>query len=62
MEQYKNLHAFSALIPRDIKLAEAPCHGMPVNVYDVKSAGAEAYMRLADEIISKAEDTMVTKG
>ena len=43
---------YNTLIPRNIKLAEAPSHGMPINLYDAKSAGAEAYMLLADEIIS----------
>ena len=42
---------FETLIPRNIRLAEAPSHGLPVNMYDSKSAGAEAYRELADEII-----------
>ena len=43
---------FKTLIPRNIRLAEAPSYGMPINAYDPKSAGAEAYMQLADEIIN----------
>ena len=43
---------YNTLIPRNIRLAEAPSHGMPINIYDAKSAGAEAYMQLAEEIIS----------
>lgn len=39
-------------IPRNIRLAEAPSHGKPVLVYDVRSRGAESYIRLAKEIIS----------
>lgn len=42
---------FDTLIPRNIRLAEAPSHGLPVNLYDSKSAGAEAYRELSDEII-----------
>ena len=42
---------FKTLIPRNIRLAEAPSYGMPINMYDAKSAGAEAYMKLADEVI-----------
>ena len=42
---------YDTLIPRNIRLAEAPSYGMPINIYDPKSAGAEAYMSLADEII-----------
>nr|WP_289767370.1 AAA family ATPase [uncultured Acetatifactor sp.] len=52
----ENLHQkiYNTLIPRNIRLAEAPSHGMPINLYDAKSAGAEAYMQLADEVISNA--------
>ena len=42
---------YKTLIPRNIRLAEAPSYGMPINLYDAKSAGAEAYMMLADEIL-----------
>lgn len=45
---------YQTLIPRNIRLAEAPSYGLPINKYDVKSAGAEAYMSLADEIIENA--------
>ena len=43
---------YNTLIPRNIRLAEAPSFGRPINLYDGKSAGAEAYMQLADEIIN----------
>ena len=45
---------YNTLIPRNIRLAEAPSHGMPINLYDGKSAGAEAYMQLAEEVIDNA--------
>ena len=44
---------YKTIIPRNIRLAEAPSHGMPINHYDPKSAGADSYMRLADEVISR---------
>lgn len=49
----ENLHqkVYDTLIPRNIRLAEAPSYGKPINKYDIKSAGAEAYLSLADEII-----------
>lgn len=49
----ENLHqkVYSTLIPRNIRLAEAPSYGIPINKYDAKSAGAEAYLKLAEEII-----------
>lgn len=51
----KNLtqYIFTTLIPRNIRLAEAPSYGQPITVYDPKSAGAEAYMDLAEELIQK---------
>lgn len=44
---------FTAMIPRNVRLAEAPSHGLPVTAYDRSSRGADAYLRLAQEIISK---------
>ena len=46
-----NHKIFNTLIPRNVRLAEAPSFGMPINLYDPKSAGAEAYRSLAQEII-----------
>ena len=42
---------FNTMIPRNVRLAEAPSYGQPINVYDGKSAGAEAYRSLAEELI-----------
>lgn len=47
---------YKTIIPRNIRLAEAPSYGMPINKYDPKSAGSDSYMRLADEVISREED------
>ena len=44
---------YKTIIPRNIRLAEAPSYGTPINQYDPKSAGAESYMRLAEEVIEK---------
>lgn len=46
-------YIFKTLIPRNIRLAEAPSYGQPITVYDPKSAGAEAYIDLAEELIQK---------
>jgi len=51
-QNLKNQRIFNTLIPRNIRLAEAPSHGMPINLYDSKSAGAEAYRDLAGEVIN----------
>lgn len=42
---------YNTMIPRNIRLAEAPSYGKPINLYDPKSAGAESYMELAKEVI-----------
>lgn len=47
---------YKTIIPRNIRLAEAPSYGMPINLYDPKSSGAESYMLLADEVIHKGEE------
>lgn len=47
---------YKTVIPRNIRLAEAPSYGMPINVYDPKSAGAESYMSLADEVINRKDN------
>ena len=44
---------FAASIPRNVRLAEAPSHGKPALVYDVRSRGAESYIRLAKEIMGR---------
>lgn len=44
---------YNTIIPRNIRLAEAPSYGKPINMYDPKSAGAESYMALADEVINQ---------
>lgn len=46
---------FESVIPRNVRLAEAPSHGMPVIFYDIHSKGAEAYIQLAKEVISNAQ-------
>ena len=51
----ENLDAriYETMIPRNIRLAEAPSYGIPINMYDTKSAGAESYRKLAKEIIER---------
>lgn len=44
---------YNTMIPRNIRLAEAPSYGIPINMYDSKSAGAESYRNLAKEIIAR---------
>ncbi len=46
---------FTTIVPRNIRLGEAPSHGRPILLYDIKSKGAESYIRLAKEIIHGTE-------
>src|SRR5882724_9390066 len=48
---------FRTVIPRNVRLGEAPSHGMPVILYDVKSRGAEAYRALAREVLERSAPT-----
>jgi chromosome partitioning protein len=51
---------FESVIPRNVRLAEAPSHGMPVIFYDLNSRGAESYMQLAKEVIVNAQKRLGT--
>jgi chromosome partitioning protein len=58
MDDLKNFFGkqlLSTVIPRNIRLGEAPSHGRPILLYDIKSKGAESYIRLAKEIIHGTE-------
>lgn len=46
---------YNTMIPRNIRLAEAPSYGIPINMYDSKSTGAESYRNLAKEIIARKD-------
>ncbi len=47
---------FEVVIPRNVRLSEAPSHGVPVLLYDVSSRGAKSYLELAREIIETGEE------
>ncbi len=49
---------YETVIPRNVRLGEAPSHGVPVILYDVRSRGAEAYLSLAKEVLKRARDAM----
>jgi len=44
---------YGVAVPRNVRLSEAPSHGLPINMYDGKSQGSEAYMKLAQEYIKR---------
>jgi chromosome partitioning protein len=55
VRNYFKESVFQTLIPRNVKLSEAPSYGKPINIYDPKSRGAEAYAQLAAEVIRIGE-------
>jgi chromosome partitioning protein len=50
-EVRRHFHVFDSVIPRNVRLSEAPSHGKPVILYDVQSRGAQGYLSLARELI-----------
>lgn len=48
-------HIFKSIIPRNVRLAEAPSYGLPINIYARKSEGAKAYRKLAKELFKKGK-------
>ncbi|EMG27139.1 Sporulation initiation inhibitor protein soj [Listeria fleischmannii 1991] len=52
VKKYFQNKVFQTIIPRNIRLSEAPSHGKPILLYDAKSKGAEVYLELAKEVIS----------
>lgn len=55
LRSFFGAQVFDSVIPRNVRLAEAPSHGMPVMFYDIHSKGAESYIQLAKEVISNAQ-------
>ncbi len=51
-----NQKIYNTIIPRSVRLAEAPSYGLPINIYDNKSTGAKAYRSLAEEIIERGDE------
>lgn len=56
VKKYFREKVYTTVIPRNVRLAEAPSHGMPVIKYDPKSSGAIAYMEFADEFLANEEE------
>jgi chromosome partitioning protein len=52
-KQYFGDRVFRSVIPRNVRLAEAPSFGKPIVVYDVLSAGSQSYLALARELITR---------
>lgn len=55
LRSFFGTQVFESVIPRNVRLAEAPSHGKPIHFYDIHSKGAEAYINLAKEVITSGE-------
>lgn len=55
LKEFFQGEVFETVIPRNIRLAEAPSHGKPILLYDMRSKGAESYMKLAKEMITNEQ-------
>ena len=55
VHRYFKEKVFRTIIPRNVKLTEAPSHGKPIFLYDIKSPGAMNYLNLAQEVIDRSE-------
>jgi chromosome partitioning protein len=55
LRSFFGAQVFESVIPRNVRLAEAPSHGMPVIFYDIHSKGSESYIQLAKEVIANAQ-------
>lgn len=56
VKRYFNDKVYKTVIPRNIKLSEAPSFGMPITMYDEKSKGAKCYVKLAKEVLKENDD------
>lgn len=55
VKRYFRDQVYASIIPRNVRLSEAPSHGVPIHLYDPRSMGAEAYNDLADEFLERSE-------
>ena len=58
VKKYFGGKVYATVIPRNVRLAEAPSYGMPITQYDPKSKGAEAYMDFAEEFLDLEEEDL----
>ena len=56
VRKYFGDKVYQTVIPRSVRIAEAPSHGMPILIYDFKSSGAQAYIQLAKEVLKREKE------
>ena len=55
VKKYFRSRVYGSIVPRNVRLSEAPSHGLPIHLYDPRSLGAQSYQKLAEEFLSAAE-------
>ena len=55
VQKFFGKEVFNTIIPRNVRLSEAPSHGLPAILYDIKASGSKAYIKLAKEMISRSK-------
>ena len=60
VRQFMGEKVYKTMIPRNVRISEAPSYGKPVLVYDLKCVGSEAYLRLATEVIQRERELRTT--
>jgi chromosome partitioning protein len=58
VREFMGSKVYDTVIPRNVRVSEAPSYGKPVLVYDLKCVGSEAYLRLATEVIQRERALM----
>jgi chromosome partitioning protein len=56
VREHLGTHVFEAVVPRNVRLSEAPSHGLPISRYDATCAGCDAYFDLAKEVVSRGQE------
>jgi chromosome partitioning protein len=56
VRQFMGAKVYNTMIPRNVRISEAPSYGKPVLVYDLKCVGSEAYLKLATEVIQRERE------
>jgi chromosome partitioning protein len=56
VREHLGTHVFEAVVPRNIRLSEAPSHGLPISRYDATCAGCDADFDLAQEVVSRGQE------
>jgi chromosome partitioning protein len=62
VREFMGPKVYETIIPRNVRVSEAPSYGKPVLIYDIKCTGSEAYLRLATEIIQREKEMVAAAG